>query len=106
MLKRTVVQAMRYDFFERYEKLWQQDKEIKESFDEFLTLVKENGLPDDNMLLIEDGIYSLLAPAEALAYYMGIQDGIELMNALTDKHLAVNMLKAMGDWEGGQEDAK
>lgn len=103
MFSEEILGEVRTYFWQRYDRMKEKDSDIREGWNGFMGLLVECGVREDRMGELEDGMIDLTAPMVMLAYFMGIQDGVDMLETLRDRHFTE---KILGMYEAKKENIR
>lgn len=98
MLSKAVIDSMRDGFNERFGRLSERSTYLQEAVSD----IKSNvctipGMKEEQQCTFEDDLYAVISSASMLGYYIGLQEGAGMIQALTSNNLPEMMLEAFGE---------
>ncbi|KUO76652.1 MAG: hypothetical protein APF81_15750 [Desulfosporosinus sp. BRH_c37] len=98
MFSKEVIDGLTWVFHEKFDGLRKKDKSMKDSIEELLTLIGSNvTIPKELSVDIEDAVNALINDSSCLGYFIGLNDGADMMNSLMQPDLPERLLKARGE---------
>ncbi len=98
MLSKKVMDAMRDEFNEEFEKLSEKDSYIQQMKADAFALIGSM-VPNDTRVTanIEDAITGIISASSLLGFYIGLRSGADMMNSLTSDNFPQKFLAAFGE---------
>jgi len=98
MFSKEVIEGLMWNFHERFDSLSKRDKDIKESTEELLTLIGSNVTNLKKFRTnIEDAMSAIISDSSCLGYYIGLNDGANMMNSLIQSNLPEKIMELRGE---------
>jgi len=98
MLSKTVLDALRDDFNEEFEKLSQKDDYIQTSICELLSLVGNvSTFTEAQENNIMDAVQAVISSSSCLGFSIGLKEGTNILQSLLNPSLPELTLKAYGE---------
>lgn len=89
MLSKTVLDAMRYDFYDKFDALSEKDVSIQKAKSEAFALFKSIASNDSRIDTdVEDAITALLCSASLLGFYIGLKTSGNMIKSLINNKFA------------------
>lgn len=105
MLSKAVIDSMRENFNEKFGRLSERSTYLREAVNEAKAHIVQLGKPTKEQVdTLETDMWAIMSSASLLGYYIGLQEGADMIQALTSADLPENMLDAFGELNhyGGQ----
>lgn len=98
MLSKAVIDSMRDNFNEKFGRLSERSIYIKEAIGEAKTHISECGkLTKEQADTLETDLWAIMSSASTLGYYIGLQEGADMVQSLSAPDLPEKMLDAFGE---------
>ena len=95
MLSKNLVDALRGEFHDKFYHASQRDGYIKEATENVTAFFE--GKEVQGCTCLEDAITMLMTASASLGYYIGINDGANMIHTLISPNLPDEILKTTGD---------
>lgn len=105
MISKAVMDSMRDNFNEKFGRLSERSRYLKEMVNDIRTHTGSiKGITDEQRGTFEDDLWAVISSASLLGYYIGLQEGADMMRELSSADLPEKMLDAFGELAayGGQ----
>lgn len=98
MLDKAVIDSMRDNFNEKFGRLSERSTYMKEAVAAAKAHVTGIGkLSKEQLDTLEDNMWAVMSSASVLGYYIGLQEGADMIQTLTSADLPEKMLDAFGE---------
>lgn len=98
MLSKAVIDSMRDNFNEKFGRLSERSTYIKEAIGEAKAHISECGkLTKEQADTLETDLWAIMSSASTLGYYIGLQEGVDIVQSLSSPDLPEKMLDAFGE---------
>ena len=97
MFSKSVIDSLRENFNERFCVLSKRSIYLKEAITEIQNRPGIKELKGNAADSFEDDLYAVISSASMLGYYIGLQEGADLIHSLTADNLPEKMLEAFGE---------
>ena len=98
MLSKLLIDSLRENFYDKFDKLSDRSLYLKEAIKHHPG-VKD--LEESQRMDFEDNLYAVISSASVLGYYIGLQEGADIIQSLTSSDLPEKMLAAFGELVSG-----
>lgn len=104
MFSKVVIDSMRDNFNETFGRLSMRSTYLKEAIENIRKLPGVKGLTPPQLGSFEDELYAVISASSLLGYYIGLQEGADMVRTLCSGDLPEKMLDAFGELNhyGGQ----
>lgn len=98
MFSKTVIDSMRDNFNEKFGRLSERSTYIQEAISEARAHISECGkLTKEQEDTLETDLWAIMSSASTLGYYIGLQEGADMVQSLSSPDLPEKMLDAFGE---------
>lgn len=97
MFSRPVIDSLRENFNEKFELLSSRSTFLTEAVTEIREHPGVKSLEGKGAVTFEDDLYAVISSASMLGYYIGLQEGADMIWTLTAGDLPEKMLDAFGE---------
>jgi len=104
MISKIVIDSMRDNFNEKFGRISNRSRSLKEAIEAIKKQKGIKGLSEEHVSLFEDNLYAIISAASVLGYYIGLQEGADMMQSLSSADLPERLMDAFDELThyGGQ----
>ena len=97
MLSKLLIDSLRENFYDKFDKLSGQSLYLKEAITDIEHHPGVKDLEESQRMDFEDNLYAVISSASVLGYYIGLQEGADIIQSLVSSDLPEKMLAAFGE---------
>ncbi|WP_455581128.1 hypothetical protein [Dysosmobacter sp.] len=98
MFSKAVIDSMRDNFNEKFGRLSERSSYLKEAVSEAKSHISGIGkLTAEQADTLETDLWAIMSSASTLGYYIGLQEGADMVQSLSSPELPERMLEAFGE---------
>ena len=101
MFSKLLIDSLRENFYDKFDKLSDQSLYLKEAITDIKHHPGVKDLEESQRMDFEDNLYAVISSASVLGYYIGLQEGADIIQSLTSSDLPEKMLAAFGELVSG-----
>lgn len=97
MISKGIIDSMRDDFNEKFGRLSNRSRNLTEAIRAIKKQPGVKGLSNEHATLFEDNLYAIISAASVLGYYIGLQEGADMIQSLSSADLPEKLLDAFNE---------
>lgn len=87
MLSKLLIDSLRENFYDKFDKLSGQSLYLKEAITDIEHHPGVKDLEESQRMDFEDNLYAVISSASVLGYYIGLQEGADIIQSLVSSDL-------------------
>ena len=91
MLSKLLIDSLRENFYDKFDKLSDRSLYLKEAITDIKHHPGVKDLEESQRMDFEDNLYAVISSASVLGYYIGLQEGADIIQSLTSSDLPEKM---------------